>query len=84
MKLQGGRLGLHLDKCISASSSIGIDLRCLDVLAFALFVSDPPDPIPVPYILTLQTNLSFGRMSMFLQCIILEFGYTSELADCML
>ena len=56
----------------------------LDTSAFALLGSDPPDPIPVPYILTLQTNLSFGRMGTFLQHIILEFGYKSELADCML
>lgn len=65
MKLQGGRLSLHHDKSISASCSIGIDLCPLDISAFALFVSDPPDPVPVPYILTLQTNLSFGRMSSF-------------------
>lgn len=83
MKLQGGRLGLHRDKCLSAGSSIGIDPCLLGISTFAFFESDPPDPIPAPYILALQTNLSFGRMSMFLQYIILEFGYKSELADCM-
>lgn len=55
---------------ISASSSVGIDLHLLDILAFALFVSDPPDPVPVFYILTLQTNLSFGRTDMFWQYIL--------------
>lgn len=84
MKLQGGRLSLHHDKCLSASSSMGTDLHPLDISAFALFVSHPPDPIPVPYILTLPSNLSFGRISMFLQYIIFEFDYKSELVDCML
>lgn len=50
--------------------SVGIDLHLLDILGFALFVSDPPDPIPVSYVLTLQTNLSFGRMHMFWQYIL--------------
>lgn len=75
---------LHHGKCLSASSSVGIDLCLLGTWTFALFVSDPLDPIPVLYILTLQTNLSFSRMSMFLQYIILEFGCKSELTDCML
>lgn len=73
---------LHHDKCISASSSVGIDLCLLGTWTFALFVSDPLDPMPVLYILTLQTNLTFGRMIMFLQYIILEFDYQSELIAC--
>lgn len=50
MKLQSER-SLHPGKHII--SSVGIDLHLLDILVLALFVSDPPDPGPVSYILTL-------------------------------
>lgn len=73
VKLQGGRLGLHRDKRLSSSSSVGVELCPTDILSFALFVSDPPDPTPVPYSLTLPGNLSIGRMTVFVQYIIYKF-----------